>query len=234
MSPTSRFLLSALALLVVTESASAALIRVVASGFYTATTRAAGVPPGLTLVPGVTPMETTFIYDTDALLPSSDPARFAAEDAIIEASVRLGTETFSLFRSSAEGRIYLQNFGPGDEWDYRAEMFGPGLLGESAPPGEPVLIALYQFSFPNSGIPYFPYSPAIDDPLSPSTQGRGWQLISFDPTISNPEGIEGSIQSLTATVVPVPAAAWLFASALGGLSWLHRRRQTPPRMEIDT
>jgi hypothetical protein len=211
-----RFVLSALALLVITESASAALIPVVASGFYTTTTRAAGVPPGLTLVPGVTPMETTFIYDTDALLPSSDPARFAAEDAIIEASVRLGTETFRLSRPSAEARIYLQNFGPGDEWDYRAEMFGAPILGE------PVLIALYQFSFPNSGQPYFPYSPAIDDPLSPSTQGRGWQLLSFDPTISNPEGVEGSIESLTATVVPVPAAAWLFASALAGLSRFRR------------
>jgi hypothetical protein len=40
------------------------------------------------------------------------------------------------------------------------------------------------------------------------------------PVIYNP-----SIDNFSASVVPVPAAAWLFGSVLAGLGWM-RRKQT--------
>lgn len=54
-------------------------------------------------------------------------------------------------------------------------------------------------------------------------------VFSFDGSWQNLTRVEfvvqpGSLSSLAATVVPVPAAAWLFASALAGLGWLRRRR----------
>jgi hypothetical protein len=48
-------------------------------------------------------------------------------------------------------------------------------------------------------------------------------VFSFGPLAPTTAGIR--LDNFSATVVPLPAAAWLFGSALAGLGWL-RRRQT--------
>lgn len=72
---------------------------------------------------------------------------------------------------------------------------------------------------------------AIDFPsLGTCLDGRGFCAIAGAPVftfqIFTPgKGflqLIGSVDSYSAVVVPLPAAAWLFASALGGLAWLRR------------
>jgi hypothetical protein len=62
------------------------------------------------------------------------------------------------------------------------------------------------------------------------TFDSGWQNIhrlvftTQEPLTGNPESL-GGLDNIQVSVVPVPAAVWLFGSALAGLAWL-RRKQT--------
>lgn len=201
----------------------AALVKVVVSGVYQQT-NSGPVPAGLVLEPGVTPMETTFIYDTDAI-SETFPGFASGGDAIISMQTTIGDQTFRLERSTGSfGRVNIDQYGPTDEWQYLADMFGTGIT-------EPNFIAVYMAYFLGSGAPYVPYVPADDAPFSPPVNPGSFfgQVLSFDPTpISYRDGIEGSILTVSATVVPIPAAVWLFASAFGGLAALGRRSAKEP------
>ncbi|MGI9343044.1 MAG: VPLPA-CTERM sorting domain-containing protein [Gammaproteobacteria bacterium] len=68
-------------------------------------------------------------------------------------------------------------------------------------------------------IPFGPQQMLSDyDGLAPIDFGPGFSYITFSNTIDGTQGVE-----LTLTQVPVPAAAWLFGSALGLLGWARRR-----------
>jgi hypothetical protein len=60
--------------------------------------------------------------------------------------------------------------------------------------------------------------------------------ISIDPNVVSSESLENGIESdthnivggsISASPVPVPAAAWLFGSALGLFGWLRHRSESP-------
>ena len=58
-----------------------------------------------------------------------------------------------------------------------------------------------------------------------------FQTITFDPAWANLERLEMfndgsavlSLDNIAINVVPIPAAVWLFGSALAGLGWLRRK-----------
>jgi len=61
-----------------------------------------------------------------------------------------------------------------------------------------------------------------------------WGTVTFDNSwsgltsisvsaINNPS-FDSAIDNITVSAVPVPAAVWLFGSALAGLGWMHRRK----------
>ena len=63
-----------------------------------------------------------------------------------------------------------------------------------------------------------------------------WQTINFDSTWSNVSrvyisgqsggypAVGGAVDNIRVNVIPIPAAAWLFGSALAGLGWLRRKQ----------
>jgi len=68
--------------------------------------------------------------------------------------------------------------------------------------------------------------------------GEGWRTVNFDSGWSNiatlelgislvvsSESFYGGYDNIVVTAVPIPAAVWLFGSALAGLGWM-RRKQT--------
>jgi len=60
------------------------------------------------------------------------------------------------------------------------------------------------------------------DPTATATVRAVARAI-FQAEVTGSASLELTVTELTAGVVPVPAAAWLFASALGALGWLRRR-----------
>jgi hypothetical protein len=54
---------------------------------------------------------------------------------------------------------------------------------------------------------------------------QGLVSIQFDTSGGSPVYVDNIVTDVVASVVPVPAAVWLFGSALAGLGWL-RRKQT--------
>ena len=69
-----------------------------------------------------------------------------------------------------------------------------------------------------------------------TSDGIGWQTIQFDSSFQGIhrltyesqeqtwETTYGFVDNITVNVVPIPAAAWLFGSALAGLGWLRRKQ----------
>ena len=67
--------------------------------------------------------------------------------------------------------------------------------------------------------------------------GEGWRTVTFDSswtgiaslelgnTITYPEIAYGGYDNIVVDVVPIPAAVWLFGSALVGLGWLTRGKR---------
>jgi hypothetical protein len=53
----------------------------------------------------------------------------------------------------------------------------------------------------------------------------GIYRLTYEIQIAYTEGVYGHIDNIKVNVVPIPAAVWLFGSALAGLGWM-RRRQT--------
>jgi hypothetical protein len=63
-----------------------------------------------------------------------------------------------------------------------------------------------------------------------------WQTITFDSTWSNVShvymsgqssgypAVGGAVDNIVVNIVPIPAAVWLFGSALAGLGWMRRRQ----------
>jgi len=77
----------------------------------------------------------------------------------------------------------------------------------------------------------------IAEIASPYADGFGWRTLTFGSewtgitelelgwSASEPEGWYGGYDNIVVTgVVPVPAAAWLFGSALAGLGWMRCKR----------
>jgi hypothetical protein len=61
--------------------------------------------------------------------------------------------------------------------------------------------------------------------------GSSFETFNFDGSWSNLTGIDVytgytgfQLDNIVVTAVPVPAAAWLFGSALAGLGWMRRRK----------
>jgi hypothetical protein len=61
-----------------------------------------------------------------------------------------------------------------------------------------------------------------------SAIGANWEVFTFDSSWQNLQKIEFEgyigLDNIVVSKVPVPAAVWLFGSALAGLSWLGRKR----------
>jgi len=68
----------------------------------------------------------------------------------------------------------------------------------------------------------------VYDDLSVLGQGDWLNLVSFSYSVSIPGGTPVpaiiDIDNIVVTAVPIPAAAWLFGSALAGLGWFRRRQ----------
>jgi hypothetical protein len=105
-------------------------------------------------------------------------------------------------------------------YDALMALSGLGVIGTSTPSGNGVVVYGFTSFYPDSGfnpswllVAYTEVSPVF-----PLTGYIDWQA----PVLTSyPEWPVGSLAR--GAVVPVPAAAWLFASALGGLAWLRRK-----------
>jgi hypothetical protein len=82
------------------------------------------------------------------------------------------------------------------EGSFSGTLFGGGAADLSAPIGTGDWLSLETFRVTN---------------ICPSTPCGYW---------------DASLDDVTASVVPIPAAAWLFGSALAGLGWIGRKRVT--------
>lgn len=217
--------------------ASAATIQIVATGFTRNTPAVAAVAATLGIPDGTRWSFNGFIDDGVA---DQNPLPNNGEYSGLSGMVTLGMQTFSVSEFAVD-TVSVRNAGNFAGWDGIAVELRSSF--ESAPllsSGD--RLVYFGFSVQNIYRPDLTNSEALSELLSvdfadaitcPSTSPLGpcSEPISPPPALAfniftpgkGTLPLNGLVDSYSAVVVPIPAAAWLFASALGGLASLRRR-----------
>jgi hypothetical protein len=157
----------------------------------------------------------TLFFDTNTA--SNPPGAYQA--VIIEGTIVVGETTYTARTPLGANELVIQN-------DNDLGFDGFGLQAEiESDDGDTglFLLTLYDSSqslFDSRAIPLIDFGLDDFDPFDPnSTLQTSFGLFGVNGVIGN--GVE--ISELSYTVVPLPAAGWLFLSTLAGFGFLRRR-----------
>jgi len=164
----------------------------------------------------------------DSATPKFAPSPELAAFAILDISLMIGSDAFGM---GLRNQIAILNDAPVPPGGFR-DLWNSSSSTET-PTGTPDETVEEGFFFSlRSNSPTLPVSPLTSTDLIPPSWPGGWDTgtigyAAFLYNATNGTGFPESTATATAnitsiTVIPIPAALWLFGSAIGLLGWLRR------------
>jgi hypothetical protein len=216
-------------------TASAAPIQFLAGGIMSsdpAYAAAAGVPNG-------TPWSVNFYIDEST--PNTGPYIWEGNYLPLTGSLTLGTETFDVSQFANGGKVIVYDGAPTGS-QVGADQVNAGVYGNIFDTNGPKIaghvIANFVVGLMRGGLPtsndWFWFEGTdlgnvVGLPLVGTCANTDWACLNYQqPKLVTqlwlPGWIElhGSVDYLSVQVVPIPAAAWLFGSALVAMGWMRR------------
>jgi len=209
--------------------AYSAIVTVIAEGVFSEYIDPDSLLPFAEPAPG-TIFKIEFTYDSDTPDIASDLSDTGVYlDAISDMSLKIGNDIFGIREVNhiivGDDSFNSTSGDTSDFWAARTLSYTPTGTPDIET-REEFLIVLW------TALPSTPVPPLSSDALITPSWPSDWDFgeVRYAIWLDGPDSSEllasatASITSLTATMIPLPAAVWLFGSALGLLGWIRHKR----------